>query len=117
MMLKYAIALVILIVLAAAFTWAFLPARYLPGNRARHLRRDKEHTQPSPDQVTMTTETPISDACDHRQMQVRRLLVRPLPAGSPARGSRWYRRRPAGTRVSVGQCAARRICGSIPVRL
>jgi len=29
----------------------------------------------------------------------RRLLVRPLPAGSPARGSRWYRRRPAGTRV------------------
>ncbi|HEX5296899.1 MAG TPA: hypothetical protein VFW50_07915, partial [Streptosporangiaceae bacterium] len=38
MMLKYAIALVILIVLAAAFTWAFLPARYLPGNRARHLR-------------------------------------------------------------------------------
>src|SRR5580658_4001055 len=38
MMLKYAIALVILIVLAAAFTWAFLPARHLPGNRARHLR-------------------------------------------------------------------------------
>ena len=38
MMLKYAIALVILIVLAAAFAWAFLPARYLPGNRARHLR-------------------------------------------------------------------------------
>ena len=24
--------------LAAAFAWAFLPARYLPGNRARHLR-------------------------------------------------------------------------------
>jgi type IV secretion system protein VirD4 len=38
MILKYAIALIILIVLAAAFTWAFLPARYLPGNRARHLR-------------------------------------------------------------------------------
>jgi hypothetical protein len=38
MMLKYAIALAILIVLAAASTWAFLPARYLPGNRARHLR-------------------------------------------------------------------------------
>src|SRR5580658_782890 len=38
MMLKYAIALVILIVLAAAFAWAFLPARHLPGNRARHLR-------------------------------------------------------------------------------
>ena len=38
MMLKYAIAVAILIVLAAAFTWAFLPARYLPGNRARHLR-------------------------------------------------------------------------------
>ena len=38
MMLKYVIALVVLIVLAAAFAWAFLPARYLPGNRARHLR-------------------------------------------------------------------------------
>ena len=38
MIVKYAIALAILIVLAAAFTWAFLPARYLPGNRARHLR-------------------------------------------------------------------------------
>ena len=38
MILKYAVALAILIVLAAGFTWAFLPARYLPGNRARHLR-------------------------------------------------------------------------------
>ena len=38
MILKYAIALAILIILAAMFTWAFLPARYLPGNRARHLR-------------------------------------------------------------------------------
>jgi hypothetical protein len=38
MIARYAIALIILIVLAAAFAWAFLPARYLPGNRARHLR-------------------------------------------------------------------------------
>jgi hypothetical protein len=38
MIAKYAIALIVLILLAAAFTWAFLPARYLPGNRARHLR-------------------------------------------------------------------------------
>ena len=38
MILKYAIALAILIALAAAFAWAFLPARHLPGNRARHLR-------------------------------------------------------------------------------
>ena len=38
MMLKYAIALAVLILLAAVFAWAFLPARYLPGNRARHLR-------------------------------------------------------------------------------
>ena len=37
-MLKYVIALAVLIVLAAAFAWAFLPARHLPGNRARHLR-------------------------------------------------------------------------------
>src|SRR5229473_6537228 len=38
MMIKYAILLAVVLVLAAAFTWAFLPARYLPGNRARHLR-------------------------------------------------------------------------------
>jgi hypothetical protein len=38
MMLKYAIALAIVLIVAAVFTWAFLPARYLPGNRARHLR-------------------------------------------------------------------------------
>ncbi len=38
MMLKYAIALAILLVLAVIVTWAFLPARYLPGNRARYLR-------------------------------------------------------------------------------
>jgi hypothetical protein len=37
-MIKYAIALAILLILAAVFAWAFLPARYLPGNRARHLR-------------------------------------------------------------------------------
>ena len=30
MMLKYVIALAVLIVLAAAFAWAFLPARNLP---------------------------------------------------------------------------------------
>jgi hypothetical protein len=37
-MIKYAIALAVLIILAALLTWAFLPARHLPGNRARHLR-------------------------------------------------------------------------------
>ena len=38
MIFKYAITLAILIALAAFFAWAFLPARHLPGNRARHLR-------------------------------------------------------------------------------
>ena len=38
MMIKLAVALVIVIALAAFLAWAFLPARYLPGNRARHLR-------------------------------------------------------------------------------
>jgi type IV secretion system protein VirD4 len=38
MILKYAIVLAVLLVLAAFAAWAFLPARYLPGNRARHLR-------------------------------------------------------------------------------
>jgi hypothetical protein len=38
MILKYAIALAVLLILAAFTAWAFLPARHLPGNRARHLR-------------------------------------------------------------------------------
>ena len=38
MMIKLAVALVIVIALAAFLAWALLPARYLPGNRARHLR-------------------------------------------------------------------------------
>ena len=38
MILKYAIALAILLILAAFAAWAFLPARHLPGHRARHLR-------------------------------------------------------------------------------
>ena len=37
-MIKYLIALAVLLVAAAFASWAFLPARYLPGNRARHLR-------------------------------------------------------------------------------
>ena len=38
MMIKFAILLAVVLVLAVTFTWAFLPARHLPGNRARHLR-------------------------------------------------------------------------------
>ena len=38
MMIKYAILLAAVLVLAVIVTWAFLPARHLPGNRARHLR-------------------------------------------------------------------------------
>jgi hypothetical protein len=38
MMIKYAILLAVVLVLAVIFTWAFLPARHLPGNRARYLR-------------------------------------------------------------------------------
>jgi type IV secretion system protein VirD4 len=38
MILKYAIALAIVLLLAAFAAWAFLPARHLPGHRARHLR-------------------------------------------------------------------------------
>ena len=38
MIIKYAIALAVVLVVAAFATWAFLPARHLPGNRARHLR-------------------------------------------------------------------------------
>ena len=35
MMIKYAIALAVLLAVAAFVSWAFLPARYLPNNRAR----------------------------------------------------------------------------------
>jgi hypothetical protein len=38
MIIKYAIALAIVLIVAAFAAWAFLPARHLPGNRARHLR-------------------------------------------------------------------------------
>ena len=38
MMIKYAIALAVVLIVAAFAAWAFLPARHLPGNRARHLR-------------------------------------------------------------------------------
>ena len=38
MIIKYAIVLAAVLVLAALATWAFLPSRHLPGNRARHLR-------------------------------------------------------------------------------
>jgi type IV secretion system protein VirD4 len=38
MILMYAIALTALLVLAAFASWALLPARHLPGNRARYLR-------------------------------------------------------------------------------
>jgi type IV secretion system protein VirD4 len=35
---RYAIALAVILALALLGTWAFLPRRYLPGNRARYLR-------------------------------------------------------------------------------
>jgi hypothetical protein len=35
---RYAIALAVFLILALLGTWAFLPGRYLPGNRARYLR-------------------------------------------------------------------------------
>src|SRR6266702_1229187 len=38
MMIKYAIIMAVVLALAAVFAWAFLPARHLPGNRARYLR-------------------------------------------------------------------------------
>jgi hypothetical protein len=38
MIIKLAIALVVVLIVAASAAWAFLPTRHLPGNRARHLR-------------------------------------------------------------------------------
>ena len=38
MIIKLAILLAVAVALAAFTAWAFLPARHLPGNRARHLR-------------------------------------------------------------------------------
>ena len=38
MMIRYAIILAVVLILAALLSWAFIPARYLPGNRVRYLR-------------------------------------------------------------------------------
>ena len=38
MIIKLAILLAVLLIVAGFAAWAFLPARHLPGNRARHLR-------------------------------------------------------------------------------
>ena len=38
MIIKLAILLAVVLIVAGFASWAFLPARYLPGNRARHLR-------------------------------------------------------------------------------
>jgi hypothetical protein len=38
MIIKLAIALAVVLTVAAFAAWAFLPARHLPGHRARHLR-------------------------------------------------------------------------------
>ena len=38
MIIKLAILLAVVLIVAAFAAWAFLPARHLPGNRARHLR-------------------------------------------------------------------------------
>jgi type IV secretion system protein VirD4 len=38
MIIKYAITLAVVLLVAAFVAWAFVPPRYLPGNRARHLR-------------------------------------------------------------------------------
>jgi hypothetical protein len=38
MIIKLAILLAVMLIVAAFAAWAFLPARHLPGNRARHLR-------------------------------------------------------------------------------
>ena len=38
MILRYVIALAVVLIVAAFAAWAFLPARHLPGHRARHLR-------------------------------------------------------------------------------
>ena len=38
MMIKYAIVLAMVLIVAAFAAWAFLPPRHLPGHRARHLR-------------------------------------------------------------------------------
>jgi type IV secretion system protein VirD4 len=38
MMIRYALALAVVIIAGAVFSWAFIPARYLPGNRVSYLR-------------------------------------------------------------------------------
>jgi hypothetical protein len=48
MIVKLAIVLAVLLAVAAFVSWAFLPARYLPNNRARSLRLRLRPVKASP---------------------------------------------------------------------
>ena len=47
MIIKLAILLAVVLFLAAAYAWAFLPPRHLPGNRARHPRSGCTRSAPN----------------------------------------------------------------------
>ena len=57
MIIKLAILLAVLLIIVAFAAWAFLPARRLPGNRARHLRI-RPHLRLHPARAS-----PTSSAC------------------------------------------------------
>jgi hypothetical protein len=52
-MVIYPVSLSILLLAGAFASWAFLPARYLPGNRARHQRYSRQAPR-SPNSVIRT---------------------------------------------------------------
>jgi len=104
MMIKLAIALAIVLIVAACASWAFLPARYLPGNRARYLRI-RLHLRLHPIRASLT-----SSACTCAGAAWPRCAARPGSA-RPSRcatGS-WT---PASTRCSWAALSTGMACGS-----
>src|SRR5216683_1861807 len=65
---------------AAPHAGAARPLTRPPARRTRQLSGDREQTQPSPDQGDHDRRNPESNACGHRQMQVRRVGARLLHA-------------------------------------
>ena len=127
MMIKYAIALAVLIIAAGILAWAFLPARYLPRNRVRsmqvrlHLRLHpgasglRHHRRPAPALEPAGRAAPVGPhppippvaAARHR---ARRALGLPRPGALAAR--------PAGAagRARAGDGPAPHVQDRVPRR-
>ena len=71
------------------YAGAARPLTRPPARRIRQLSRDREQTQASPDQGDHDSETPKSNPCGHRRMQVGRFYMRPSRRVATLR-DRWH---------------------------